>query len=100
MTTSDLTELKSFLGGYFHEDWELEASEPDEAISRFLESDPGASEIDHIVAQICHYLGDGKDDVAVEHGLLKDLGCYYLPSADGISASDWLRHVAYRLSMG
>jgi hypothetical protein len=100
MTTSDLAELKSLLSGYFHEDWELEASEPDEVIFRFLESGPSASEIDRIVAQIRHYLGGGKDDTTVERGLLKDLGCYYLPSADGISASDWLRHVADRLSQG
>lgn len=98
MTASDIAELKSFLSGYFHEDWALDASEPDEVISLFPSSGPSAGEIDRIVAQIHRYLGGDRDDAAIERGLLKELGCYYLPSADGISPRDWLQHVASVLS--
>lgn len=93
MTAHDLSELKLFLSGYFHEDWELDASEPDEVVSQFLSSNPSAIKIDQIVTQIYYYLGERKDDAAVERGLLEELGCYYLPSADGIGACDWLRHM-------
>jgi len=98
MTASDVAELRSFFSGYFHEDWELDASEPDEVISQFLRSGPSSNEVDRIVAQIGRYLDAGKDDAAIERGLLEELGCYYLPGADGMSARDWLRHVADVLS--
>jgi hypothetical protein len=95
-----MTELKQFLGGYFHQDWESEASDPDAVISQFLECGPNANEIDCIVSQILCYLEDGKGEAEVERGLLEDLGCYYYPGADGLSARGWLRHVAERLSAG
>lgn len=83
----------------FHEDWELDATEPDEAISQFLRSDPSLNEIDRIVAQIRQYVSDDKDDAALEHGLIEELGCYYLPSADdGMSVRDWLQHVVKLLN--
>lgn len=99
MTTSDVAELRLFFSGYFHEDWEMDAHEPDEAIAQFLRSEPGPDEIAQIVAQIDRYLGE-KDDTAIERGLLEELGCYYLPSADALSARNWLRHVADLLSKG
>jgi hypothetical protein len=100
MTASDVAEPRSFFSWYFHEDWELDASKPDEVISQFLRSGPSPNEVDRIVAQIGHYLGGGKDDPAIERGLLEALGCYYLPGADGMSARHWLRHVADLLSKG
>lgn len=98
MTADDFAELKSFLSGYFHEDWEADASEPDDVISQFLGSDPGRDEINRIIDQIGRYLDGGRDDAAIEAGLLEELGCYYLPSADGMSARIWLDHVAACLS--
>ena len=94
MTASHLVELKSFLSGYFHEDWELDALKADEVLSQFLNSSPSASEIDTIVAQIGCYLDSSKDDAAIERGLFLELGCHYLPGADGRSARDWMQHLA------
>lgn len=94
MTAGDFAELKSFFSGYFHEDWEMDVSDPDEVVSQFLRSEPGSNEIDRIVDQIGRYVGTGRDDAAIERGLLEELGCYYMPSADGMSARDWLKHVA------
>lgn len=99
MTMSDIADLRAFFSGYFHEDWEMDASGPDEVISQFLRSEPGTDEINRIVAQIGRYLGR-QDDMAIERDLLEELGCYYLPSADGMSARNWLRHVADFLSKG
>lgn len=97
MMSSLNQELKSFLAGYFHEDWELDASEPDEVIAQFLNGGPDPSHIRRIVDQIHHYLDFAGEDASIEQGLLKEFGCYYLPSADGLSAPDWLRHVAAKL---
>jgi hypothetical protein len=100
MMASDVSELRSFFSGYFHEDWELDALEPDEVISQFLKSGPSPNEVERIVAQIGCYLGAERDDAAIERGLLEELGCYYLPGANGMSARNWLRHVADLLSKG
>jgi hypothetical protein len=99
MTTNNTADLRSFFGGYFHEDWEMDSSEPDEVIAQFLRSKPSPDEIDRIVAQIRRYLGE-RDDAAIERGLFEELGCYYLPTADDMSAREWLKHVADLLSKG
>lgn len=98
MMAGDVAELKSFFSGYFHEDWELDASEPDDVISQFLRSGASANEVDRIVAQIGSYVAAREDEAAIERGLLEELGCYYLPGADGMSAREWLTHVAELLS--
>ena len=96
MKNSELADLKSFLGAYFHEDWPIESGNPDGAIQLFLDSAPSAALRVRIVSQINDYL-HAKEEAGIEEGLLKDLGCYYLPSADGMRASAWLEHVANRL---
>ncbi len=75
----------------------MDASDPDEVIVQFLSGGPASTDIHRIVAQIYRYLDSARDDVAIEEELLKEFGCYYLPSADGLSARDWLRHVAGKL---
>jgi hypothetical protein len=97
MKSTDISELRSFLSGYFHQDWQLDASDSDEVISQFLRSRPTSNEINRIVAQIDGYLAAGKDDAALARGLLEDLGCCYLPSADGMSVREWLRHITTTL---
>ncbi len=92
MKKIDFSELRSFLSGYFHQDWNLDASEPDEVIFQFLRSRPTSNEVDRIAAQIGQYLDVENDDATVERGLLEELGCCYSPSADGMSARQWLMH--------
>jgi len=43
------------------------------------------TKIDSIVNQIHHYLDSETEEAALERGLLEKLGCYYVPSADGVS---------------
>jgi hypothetical protein len=97
MRSANLEILKSFLGGYFHQDWDLEASDADKVIANYLASKPSTNNIEMIIVQIDQYLNDAGDDLNIEVGLLRDLGCYYLPSADGLTAHNWLRHVAHQL---
>jgi hypothetical protein len=94
MIQDRFSELRSFLSGYFHEDWELDSSEPDEVISQFLASKPNPNYVAQIASQIDVYLSSEGDEEILERGLLKQFGCYYLPSADGLSTSSWLRRAA------
>jgi hypothetical protein len=94
MMADDFTELKSFLGAYFHQDWDMEASEADEMVFLFLRDKPEANKINRIVDQIGRYVDTRKDESVIERGLYEELDCEYVPSADGMSAGDWLRHVA------
>lgn len=94
MTAGDISELRLLFCGYFYEDWRLEAAESDEVIYQFLRDGWSPNEIVRIVVQIDRSLNDAKDDFAIKCGLFEELGCYYLPSADGMSTRDWLQHVA------
>ena len=100
MTASDFAELKLFLSGYFHEDWELDGCEPDEIIFLFMKSQPSSAEVDRLVSQIARFLDAGKCEASLECRLLEELGCYYLPSADGVNAREWLEHVVELLKNG
>lgn len=93
-TKPEMTELRSFLSGYFHEDWTLDASSTDEVVAQFLKAGPSSAKIDRIVSQIQACLNSQLSDEAIERNLLQELGCYYLPSADGLGARAWLFQVA------
>lgn len=86
--------LKQFLSGYFHEDWALEAVTPDDVVMQYLATHPTNIRIQCLAAQINQYVDSKHDDATIEHGLFEELGCYYLPSADGMSPRVWLLHVA------
>ncbi|MEJ7929382.1 contact-dependent growth inhibition system immunity protein [Ramlibacter sp. AN1015] len=97
MKADEFKELRSFLSGYFHEDWDLEASGPREVVAQFLGSAPNSCMLEAIVAQIYRYVGEHEDGNELERALIKDLGCYYLPSGDGVDAGAWLKSLASEL---
>ena len=94
-----MSELKIFLSGYFHQDWLLEADEPDGMISLFLASQPDRATTKGIAEQIHNLLEANGDqgEGAIERELYEVLGCYYDPKADGMSVVDWLTKLADRL---
>ena len=49
------------------------------------------------MAQHDRFAAATPDDQALEHALFTNLGCYYVPAADGRSVRDWLQHVSGRL---
>ena len=42
-------ELTSFLGGYFHQDWDIEIHESSEAVSLFLNTRPSVVKVNRLV---------------------------------------------------
>jgi hypothetical protein len=88
---------KDFFAAYFHEDWAADSSNVDEVVATFLAESPRADELIRIAEGIDLLLQEGVTDEAAEHILVNELGCYYLPSADGRSARRWLGSIASSL---
>lgn len=94
MTEEGLEKLRQFFGGYFHQDWIGDAPEPDQIVERFLGDEPDQQKRAQLASLIEEYAATTKDDESLERALFTELWCYYTPSADGLRAGDWMRHVA------
>jgi len=95
-TSSDFAEIKNFFASYFHEDWLVEANDTAQVVSRYLAEVWNAEERRGLSNQITRFIDIYANDVALEEALFSELGCYYQPSADGISARVWLQDIASR----
>jgi hypothetical protein len=88
-----------FFAAYFHQDWHLDDRQPDDVVARFLatmradESNELAKLADDLDAFAARFAVDAE----LEGALYRELGCFYLPSADGVSAREWLKHITTRI---
>ncbi|NJL27534.1 MAG: hypothetical protein HC897_06365 [Thermoanaerobaculia bacterium] len=94
MTPVEIEDLRQFFGAYFHQDWCLDANEPDQIVQQYLSEGRSLKELTRLALLIEKYAELMDDDSALERALFSDLWCYYMPSADGLAAHAWLRHVA------
>lgn len=94
MNNDDIRMLKDFFAGYFHEDWPAEAGSPSDVITIFLSAGRSAEELHTLSSAIRAYAEQHKDDGDLERALFEELGCYYQPSAEGVSPHAWLGSVA------
>ena len=85
--------LRNFFSAYFHEDWPCEADSPESVFTGYAQSS-SPHERRMLAEAILEYSRAFADDKELEESLCRDLGCYYLPSADGLSAKGWLEHAA------
>jgi len=88
--------LSEFFGAYFHQDWMLDSDDPDTIIAGYLRT-VSEQVRRRVAAAIREYAARYCDDKELEERLFSDLGCEYLPSADGQSARSWLAHVVGQL---
>ena len=86
--------LHQFLGGYFHQDWTLDHSTPDDVIRSFIDN-ATATERSSVVAQLHDLLS--LPDMALGPAVL-DLGGYYDPTVDGQTLRQWLQALAHTLN--
>jgi len=93
MNIEDHDELTNFFSSYFHEDWRCEAETTEQIVQIYLRTALPA-EVARLRAAITAYAENEPDNEALEEKLLSELRCYYLPSADGLMAKDWLMGVA------
>ena len=85
--------LRDFFSAYFHEDWPCEADTPADVVSSYVSSAP-PSEVERLRGAIIRLVENEQEDAGLEKKLMPELGCYYLPSADGLTAKKWLLEVA------
>lgn len=99
-STSHHERLSQFFSGYFHEDWELEAEDPNGIIDIYLSQQADREHPVSVAADLDALTSSELSDDALSSMLFKDLGCYYDPSVDGLSARAWLQQVSRRLKGG
>jgi len=85
--------LKNFFSGYFHEDWPCEAESTD-AVARLYIASAQSTESLSLATAILKYSDRFETDEALEENLFSELGCYYRPSLEGLSAKAWLERIA------
>lgn len=88
--------LKQFFSAYFHQDFLLDAVNPDDVIEEYKKENT----IEHrtlLRKAILDYVEKITSDDELNKKLLSELGCYYRTEADGMSARSWLQKVAEQL---
>lgn len=97
-TLGDFNELKNFFSSYFHQDWPEDAKDPMEVISVALAQGWTPEELRVLTEQIRRFIHDHQNDEELEDAVFSELGAYYQPSADKVSARKWLEDVASTLT--
>ena len=95
-TEADLSRLEKFFSAYFNEDWDYDAENP-EGVVRQFKTDATPEERTMLAAAIMKYAAGFATDKELEEGLCRELGCYYMPSAAGLSCKVWLEQIAEEL---
>ncbi len=83
--------LFQVLGGYLHQDWDVDFETPDDAL-RAARAGQGSEQIRGAIAEIEELLAANVDDDAVD-AIVRPMTGGYDPKADGRTARQWLRHV-------
>lgn len=90
MNQAESPALWQFLGAYLHQDWQEDYSNTREALSDFMVNEPTfapdlASEIDHLL--------DSSSTAEEAEAAILELGSFFVPSAQGSDAREWLRRI-------
>src|SRR5690242_7638889 len=96
MTDAQKKRLFQFFAAYFHQDWGLEADDADGVITRFIDDQADKRQLAGLAA-LGETYSAAYDESALGERLHRELGCEYLPTADGMTFHEWLAHVARRL---
>jgi hypothetical protein len=91
--------LYQFFGGYFHEDWDLEAKDAEAVIHNYL-NDEKPRIVKQVIDEISQLLEMNLDRSQLSDILADDLRCSYDPTFYGISDIEWLRWVQATLKHG
>ena len=90
--TEKYKQLEQLIGGYFHQDWDIEGENDAEVVTAYLR----AITPEKVIATI------GEIDLLLEEcravegepeNSLRKLGCEYCYQADNLTGSEWLRHI-------
>ncbi len=88
--------MHNFFSAYFHQDFLYDAGTTDAVVAEYARS-ATARDVRSVAEAILDYSKRFYSDQELEQALFKELGCYYRPSATGLSARAWLEGVANQL---
>lgn len=94
MMSTGFTHACRFLSSYFHEDWPLDDLDPPSVLRRFVSDCPDSTRLLLVASELEAFSRSCEDDALLEERLFRELGCYYLPQADGLRSRDWILKVA------
>ena len=90
--TERFKNLEQLLGGYFHQDWDMEGATDADVIVAFRRA-ASVDQIEATIAEVDHILRRFSGDSLKIEELLAALGCEYCYQADGPSGQEWLQRV-------
>lgn len=93
-----MKELVNFFGAYFHQDWRCDAESTSQVVANYL-TQASLSEVQSLRRAILNFATAYTSDEELELHLFSDLGCFYRPSGDGLSARSWMEGIADLLHM-
>jgi hypothetical protein len=96
MKQDDLERLWQFFAGYFNQDWMVDDHDEEAVISRFIAEHNDRHELASLAALVETYAAS-RSELELESSLFKELDCYFMPSAAGMTTHEWFAHVAKRL---
>src|SRR5882757_8424476 len=99
--TNDQILLTNFFGAYFHEDFLCDAGSPSDVVA--LDVKEPRVTLEHLRKlnnAILDYSRRCNTDAELEEKLFSELGCYYRPSVEGLTARTWLQSIASKLLEG
>ena len=98
MTKIESERLRRFFGGYFHQDWSLDAPDTNGVVDRYVDDFPKKQDL-RILANDLEVLSRAfATDIELEVVLRAELECDgFVPSLVGKSARAWVRELAERL---
>ena len=88
--------LTQFFGGYFHQDWDLEAAEWQGLVRNFCDA-ACHEQIAVVYSELGKLLAEAQDERDLSVVLFSQLGCAYDPTVDGISLRDWIEEIQRQL---
>lgn len=95
-----LDNLFYFIGGYFHQDWDMDvgAGDADLVVQKFRKEET-QSKLHHVRQELSSLLAVNSDEEHLQQ-VMEEFGLCYLPEADGYTYRQWLEHVRELLQPG
>lgn len=75
----------------------MDDANPSDVIHRYKREGHPSDKLSQLAETIIKYVNSAESENNLEKLIFSDLGCYYLPSADGLTAQEWLNAVAKKL---
>lgn len=90
-------QLMHLAQAYFHQDYDLEAATPLDAVGIFIDCESQAA-VDELASDIESVLNSTMTDTEIRALWVKDYGASYDPAAEGIECRRWFTDVLYKLA--